>query len=380
VQDSLIEKYLEKKRNELMQYALVLYKLYPIDEESIWKSDDAYNAILSNIIDIYIKKYYLRSFKELNALNNNNYTEDQFKLAISLAIIADAYNEKYNEIKEKYKKGLYDLTIIVYLITNIDKEVNFLQKEDLSTNNIVNKIQKFFSIIDQDKIVTKNPFIINNLANKIKDNVNLERKFFEHLEDKDSYNIFAKYDDNSYFVNYKYNNELLDKYKEVDVERVYDKYNIANDYLKISYELASITLLKFYITGRNVPTLLLPINYEYLKNSKNIDLIKTIFSNVFIKSKIRFSIFYSDYEKNYEKFNILKELGFASVLFMDKDQMILDYSNIKLDLVIYAKDKFLENNPKFSEFTGKENIPYYVVNKNEYISEQELLERYLKED
>ena len=60
--------------------------------------------------------------------------------------------------------------------------------------------------------------------------------------------------------------------------------------------------------------------------------------------------------------------------------MILDYSNIKLDLVIYAKDKFLENNPKFSEFTGKENIPYYVVNKNEYISEQELLERYLKED
>src|SRR5574344_561194 len=164
-----------------MQYALVLYKLYPIDEESIWKSDDAYNAILRNIIDIYIKKYYLRSFKELNALNNNNYTEDQFKLAISLAIIADAYNEKYNEIKEKYKKGLYDLTIIVYLITNIDKEVNFLQKEDLSTNNIVNKIQKFFSIIDQDKIVTKNPFIINNLANKIKDNVNLERKFFEHL-------------------------------------------------------------------------------------------------------------------------------------------------------------------------------------------------------
>jgi hypothetical protein len=244
VQDSLIEKYLEKKRNELMQYALVLYKLYPIDEESIWKSDDAYNAILSNIIDIYIKKYYLRSFKELNALNNNNYTEDQFKLAISLAIIADAYNEKYNEIKEKYKKGLYDLTIIVYLITNIDKEVNFLQKEDLSTNNIVNKIQKFFSIIDQDKIVTKNPFIINNLANKIKDNVNLERKFFEHLENKDSYNIFAKYDDNSYFVNYKYNNELLDKYKEVDVERVYEKYNIANDYLKISYELASITIIK----------------------------------------------------------------------------------------------------------------------------------------
>jgi hypothetical protein len=34
-------------------------------------------------------------------------------------------------------------------------------------------------------------------------------------------------------------------------------------------------------------------------------------------------------------------MGFASVLFMDKDQMILDYSNIKLDLVIYAKDKFI---------------------------------------
>jgi hypothetical protein len=380
VQDSLIEKYLEKKHNELMQYALVLYKLYPIDEFSIWKSDDAYNAILNNIIDIYIKKYYLRSFKELNALNNNNYTEDQFKLAISLAIIADAYNEKYNEIKEKYKKGLYDLTIIVYLITNIDKEINFLQKEDLSTNNIVNKIQKFFAIIDQDKIVTKNPFIINNLANKIKDNVNLERKFFEHLENKDSYNLFAKYDDNSYFVNYRFNNELLDKYKEVDVERVYEKYNIANDYLQISYELTSITLLKFYITGREIPTLLLPINYEYIKNPKNLDLIKKIFNNVFIRSKIRFSIFYSDYEKNYEKFNVLKEMGFASVLFMDKDQMILDYSNIKLDLVIYAKDKFLENNPKFTEFTNHENIPYYVVNKNEYITEQELLEKYLKED
>lgn len=379
MQDTLIDKYLNNKQSELLDYALVLYRIYPSDEESIWQSEEQYKEIINNILKVYYQKYYLRSESELNTLNKDNYSEKEFKLALALAVIADSYDTKYSEIKDKYKKGLYDLTVIIYLITNISKEVTFFQ-ESITINKIIDKLQEYFNVIGQDKVIQKNPFIINNLANKIKDDITLEKKFFEHLESKKSYNSFAKYDEQSYFVKFNYENDNLDRYKENDVLRVYDKYKIYQDYYSICYELASVTILKSFILGKKIPTLLIPIDGDYLTNNKNINLINKMFSNVFIKKQVKFSIFYSDYEKKYEKFNILKDLGFSSVLYMDRNQMILDYSNIKLDLTIYAKDKFLENNPKFLDFTTKENIPFYTVNKNIYISEQELLEACLKED
>lgn len=372
MQNTLIEKYLDFKRKSLISYSSVFYKLYPSQEESIWKSEKEFDEIMSSIIDTYLEKYYFREKKELQELNKNNYTKEEFKLAIALAIIADTYKNKYEELKQKYKKGLYNLTVIVYIITNIDKDINILM-DSVTLTPILEILRNYFKYINQEMIMDKNPFIIDILGNKIKDSTRLLKKFFNTIDSKEAYNLFAKYDDDFYFAKFIFDNSLLDKYKEIDVEKVYSKYKLEEEYFEISYELASLTILKEYSFNGPVKGLILPITANYLKDEKNINFISKTFSNPFIKNKIKFSVVYSEYQKNRDIFNTLRDMKFKLVLYMDKDEMILDYSNIKIDLSIYAKKKFIENNPKFLDFTNKADIECKVVDKNAYLTELELL-------
>lgn len=370
--NALINKYLSNKQKVLCEYASVLYKIYGPDADSLWQQEFEFQSIIKNVVKTYVEKYYLRSKDELEELNTSGYAANDFKLALALAVIADAYGDKYDNLKISKKKGLYNLTIIVYIITNIDRDVTFMDAE-LSSNSIMQKLSEYFKSINQEKLVTKNPFVMNNLANRIKDNKRLEKKFFGSLDNKESFNTFAKYDKDSYFVKYNFDSNLFDKYRDIDVRRVYEKYDVDEDYFDVSYELASVTILKQFVLGHKVYDLILPVTSSYLENNQNIKLINDLFGNPFIKNKIKFSIYYSDYDKKRDKFNILREDGYKLGLFMDREQMILDYSNIKLDLEIYAKDKFIENNPKFKDFVINKDIAFHIVNRNIYKSENDLL-------
>ena len=374
MQNVLLKKYIEFKKKSYMSYATAFYKLYPTSDGSIWKNEDEYEKILSSIFDIYLEKYFFQDIRELKILNNNELTTDEFMLALSLAIIADTYKNRYNDLKTKYKTGLYNLTIILYVILNVDRDINVLN-ESITLNSIINTIRRHFQFINQEHIIDKNPFIIDILANKYKDNKRLLMKFFNSLESGEAYNKFTKYDDNSYFVQFVYENDLLDKYKLTDVERVYEKYHLENEFNEICFDLSSITILKMYSIGKNVFNLILPITAKYLKEEKYLKIIENNFNQPYIKDRIKFSVMYSEYSKNRDAFNVLRELGFKLVLYMDKNEMILDYSNIRLDLSVYAKDRFIDNNPKFLSFTNQKNIECIVVSKNDYISEKDLLKK-----
>ena len=374
MQNTLLNKYFEFKKKSFLAYSSVFYKLYSIENDSIWKNEEEYESILKEIFDLYFNKYYLKAKSELNDLNTKNYNEDEFKLALSLALIADTYKDKYKELKEKHRQSLYNLTIIIYIIINVDKEISAIEGI-VPLNNILDILKKYFKYIKQEDIMNKNPFIIDILGNKIKDSKRSISKFFRSLDSKEAYNTFSKYDYDSYFVKFNYTNDLLDKYSEVDVERVYEKYKFEEEFYEVSYELALITLLKEYIAGGNVKSLILPITGNYLKDEKHIEFIKQTFGNGFIKEKIRFSIVYSEYQKNRDIYNPLRALGFKLVLYMDSNDMILDYSNIRIDLSIYTRQKFIDNNPKFLDFTRNKDIECMIIDQNNYISELELLER-----
>lgn len=374
MQNILLKKYIDFKKKSFMSYSTAFYKLYPASAETMWKNETDYEKILESVFNTYLDKYYFKAQSELEQLNKEEYENDEFKLAVVLAIIADTYKGRYNELKTKYKKGLYDLTSIIYIIINVDREINVLS-DSITLNVIMDKIREYFKYMNQENIMDKNPFIIDILGNKIKDNARLIRKFFNALESKEAYNMFTQYDDVSYFAKFEFNNDLLDKYKVVDVDRVYEKYKFAEEFNEVSYELAFLTILKQFSIGKKVFNIIIPITANYLKDEKHIELIEADFNQMFIKDRIKFSVLYSEYNKNREVFNVLRDMGFKLVLYMDKDEMILDYSNIKLDLSVYAKDKFIENNPKFLSFANQKDIECMVVSKNTYITEYELLRK-----
>ena len=381
MQNEIIHTYLKFKKKSLLSYADTLSKVFVVKEENLWKDDNEFNQIISGILDIYINKYYFRSKKELALMNTNNMKDKEFKLTLSLAMISDYYKDDYKNLKNKYKKSIYNLTLIVYIITNIDKEITFYKDNSVTIKNIVKKINKMYGDIFKNLDLSENTFLADILANKIKDVERKELRFFELVKGNDYYNEFIEYDKGIYFVHFSYELNKLETFKTIDTDYVYEKFKFEDKYLPISYELALITLLKSFVNDTVIPTLLLPVTSKYLSKKKNIEFIKKLFSNPYLKEYVQFSITYDDYKDNYKIFDVLSDLKFDIVLFLGDKEVILNYSRIKFDYILYVTEEFVLNNPRFNNFIETGNVKYKVIDKvNKYILEDNLININIKEE
>lgn len=381
MQNEIIHTYLKFKKKSLLSYADTLSKVFVVKDENLWKDDNEFNQIIGGILDIYINKYYFRSKKELALMNTNNMKDKEFKLTLSLAMISDYYKDDYKNLKNKYKKSIYNLTLIVYIITNIDKEITFYKDNSVTIKNIVKKINKMYGDIFKNLDLSENTFLADILANKIKDVERKELRFFELLKGNDYYNEFIEYDKDIYFVHFSYELNKLETFKTIDTDYVYEKFKFEDKYLPISYELALITLLKSFVNDTVIPTLLLPVTSKYLSKKKNIEFIKKLFSNPYLKEYVQFSITYDDYKDNYKIFDVLSDLKFDIVLFLGDKEVILNYSRIKFDYILYVTEEFVLNNPRFNNFIETGNVKYKVIDKvNKYILEDNLININIKEE
>ena len=62
-------------------------------------------SLIKTLEDKYDNAFFMsrekREQKEMEKLINKEYNEEEYKLALVLAIIADTYGNKYNEIKNR---------------------------------------------------------------------------------------------------------------------------------------------------------------------------------------------------------------------------------------------------------------------------------------
>lgn len=380
MQNELVNKYLLNKQKTLLSYAVTLYKVYDLEDENLWSNEEEFKKLMDSILNKYMSKYYLRDKTYLKNLNTKNLSDKDFKMTLALAVISDHYGGEYNEIKSKFKKSIYNLTIILYIVTNADKQISFYNKYNVTTKNIVNLLNKLFSDVIGKIEIEKNPFIMEMLANKIKESEKKEIRFFESIKDNESYITFLEYSKNSYYVDYSYELRNLMKYDYEDVRYVYRNSKFKEQNMSIMYDLCAVSILKCYSNDCHVPEFIVPVSSTYIKLKTNIENIKRTFSNPYIKEKICFSTYFNDYKKNYNDYLKLNELGFKIVLFMDESQIIVDYSNVKYDFVYYVTEGFIDQNQKFMDFVSKGNVEYKVIGKiNEY-NEDELIQLSLKEE
>lgn len=379
MQNNLIEKFLTNKEKILVSYAMSLHKAFKIDGEDLWNTEEEFKKLMSGIIKIYINKYYLMDYEELNKLNTNNLKEEDFKLTISLAIIVDYYQKGYEEIKEKYKESIYSLTLILYVITNADKKISFYNKYDITNKNIMTLLNKLFGeVIGADKL-EKDPFIMNSLASKIKDAELQEIRFFESLKDSESFITFKKYSEDNYYVKYNYELNSLMKYNNKHINNTFKLYKYKEKYMSVIYDLTAIMILKCYSNNCKVPTFIVPISAEYLCIKSNETKLRKIFSNPNIQSKVKFSSKYNDYKLNYNYYKKLKDLGFTYVQFLNDSDLTLDYKQIKKDTEFYVTQGFFDLHAKFEEHTEKNNVRYSIV-ENDEINEDKLIDLFLEEE
>lgn len=380
MQNELINKYLVCKHSTLLSYAIALYKVYEVENENLWTNEKEFALLMSGILEVYIGKYYLRDKNDIKQLNIKNLSNKDFKMTLSLAVLSDYFGENFTENKKKYKKSLYNLTIILYIVTNADKDISFYNKYNVTTKNILALIDKLFGDVIGESEISKNTFVLEMLANKIKDSEKMELRFFESLKSSESYLEYIKYSDEIFYTDYICELGSLDKFDTSDVEFVYKKYNYREIYYNIVYDLVSITLLKAFSNNCIVPNILVPINSNYLRLSSNINNLKRIFSNPYMKEKIMFSAKYSDYVKKTEEFSKLKELDFKLFLFLDKNEIILDFKNIPKEYEYFVTKQFINKNSGFEEYAEKSKIKYTIINRRRKYNEDELIELCLKKE
>lgn len=381
MQNELINTYLSFKKKTLLSYALTFYKTYDKEDNTLWKNEEEFTNILKGIINVYVNKYYLRTKKELNELNVENLKKEEFLMTLSLAIISDYFKDDYAKKIKEHKKNIYDLTVIIYIVTNIDKKITFYKKGSVAVKNIVNQIKDMFNEIFKKLDVTSNPFLIDVLANKVKDVERKEHRFFELIKGEDFYNDFSLYDKDTYYISFNYDLSSLTKFNKSDAKRVYERYNYKERYIPISYEQASITILKCFVNDIEVPGFILPVTTKYLTNKKNLEKLLATFSNPYIKEKVSFSLNYNDYKNNYKKIKPLRDHKFDIVLFLGDDEFILDYSYIKFDYKLFVTKAFVENNPRFNNFVETGKVNYKIIDSiEEYIKEDELISLYMNKE
>lgn len=369
----LITKYLDNKCKTLYSYASSLIKLYEIDDENLWGNEDELFTVVNGILELYMSNFYLTSELSLEEITNKNLSIEDYKMATSLALVSKYYGKKYKTIKEEYKNSIYNLTLMIYIIINIDKEITFYGKSNVTTKMIVLELIKLFGDAFETLKIDQNPFLVEILANKIRDAERKEIRFFDSLNASECYNVFSKCYNNEYLVDYKIDIDELKSYNSLNVDYVINNCGYKDDYKIISIDYLALTILKCYANKCILPNFLVKIDYNVLTNAKYFKSVTSAFENKRIKEKLFLALSYKDYKKNYSKIQNLKSEGFNFVVILDDSVRVRDFSNLKNDTCYYFNEDMLEKNPEFLSFASRKKIECRVLSDEKAIDERTLI-------
>ena len=176
--------------------------------------------------------------------------------------------------------------------------------------------------------------------------------------------------DNYFKIKYKYNIPEFKNYRPKDVKKFFKR--IEDDLNVLSYELATLTILKSKMLNKNV-TLLFPCDLEFYKKESEINKLSRVLENEEIKSSIKLLVQYDDYTKNKEVIRLLLNAGFELALEFNtsEDVAYKTFNEIKTAIV---PREFINSN-KGNIDSWKENGVNFVI-KNEVrkeISEEKVL-------
>lgn len=352
--NEIVVSFLSNKHKTLVSYARTLYGVLDVVGTSLWLNEDEYLTIVSNILKMYVDKYYLRDDDALSLLNGGNRPDNKFRKEMSQALILDYYGSDYDSVSIDFGESINELRLIVYLVISIDKDITFYDKNKVSLINIERSLVKLFIDYLDDKRVNRYPFLFEVLSNKINDSERKEIRFFESLKlDSDSL-LFKKLGDDYYTV--KYNLCILDEDEE-SIDGIINNGKIDKSIFSLLNQLVTLTLLKGFSNNCLVPTLLVELKSIYLYDRNLFTELLNLYSNNYIRDKVLFVINYNDYVSNKKAFGTAEEYGLNFIIrlesgFLNYDTLIDKYpylitDDLEDDLIEFELDYIIDEDEDY---------------------------------
>ena len=354
---SVIDKYVEKKQKDILDYAKILESIITLQDNKMWNNKSEFVIRCKDIIGLYAKEYY---FDNNNHRNNPiEFCNDNVNLI--LKVILESFKSKNESDSLKTQKNeVFLLTIILCTAIYLDISTNVIDGNVTDTKNKFKYLLQYFQKIQILKVYVNDRIRINDLFDLIRKNNKEDIKAFELFSDNNYKNIYIPYTitPSYYLVNFQYHVNGLENFDKNMVSKV--KKNYLPKLLNISFNLLSIDLLKELISNRKMKIYLIKMND--LLNKRN-NLFK-VFDNEILKKYIKVII---PFEKELDYADGIKELEKLKI------PVIYEYTGtdhvkdgiFTYDLEIITNNAFLTNNEDNKMLWEKNGIKFVTKNMEE---------------
>lgn len=333
---SIVDKYLNKKKKELYEYSKEVNNLLEYNKSQIWSNDSEFNSLVKSTIDKYVDSYYFKPMTEFDGYSDYFGAlvkcDNRFKTVLVCAI--DSVIDEKN--KEDNKVSYYIVSLIVYTAIALNRFTYPYNNYKIIITNVFTIIDAMFKNIDFMRYKDSSK-LRKELTASIKGNALSESRFFESLNALNndvSGNMYetVDFEGKYYTVKYKYKIPELNNYRQRDVDKYFKR--ISDDLNSLSYELATITILKSKMLNKDI-TLLFPADLEFYRKESEINKLSKVISNEGIKNSVKLLVEYDDYVKNKEVIRILANAGFEMALNFDNaaDVPYRTFNEIKTAIV-----------------------------------------------
>ena len=202
---SVIDKYVEKKKKDILEYAKILESLITLEDNKMCNNRTEFSAECKEIIAIYADKYYF-----LNNTHRDNpieYLNDNINNILQSIIEYCKTDTEKQKMLNELKNETFLLSVIICTSCYLDIATNVIDGNFPDTKNKFKYLLSYLKKTKILKVYASDRIRINDLFDAIKKNAKEDGKFFEYYESPDCTNEFIVYTQNplQYLVKFKYN-------------------------------------------------------------------------------------------------------------------------------------------------------------------------------
>lgn len=352
---SIINKYVEKKEKDLLEYAKILENLISVEDNKMWQNKREFTTYASGILERYVNLYYFQNNKHRD--NPIEYANDNINFVLK-SLIDYIKEENKTSILSDLKNETFLLSVIICTSCYVDIASNVID------GNIVDTKEKFKYLLNylaKTKIlkIKDNKYIINDLFEEIKKNNSNDKKVLEAF-DSDEYKLTFKMISNNplyYEIVFDYEIPELKEFDQKLTQKVLKKYEDKLCELKLT--LIDYYILKELISNRDMPKYMVKIN----KSMKKLNISKFFHDN-YIKEFVSILIPYEE-EVDYQKIINNYRTNEVEVIYDYYDTANINSTIFEDNTKYLVKKEFLINNLDNKNNFMKMNINFIVKNKEE---------------
>ncbi len=354
---NVIDKYVEKKKKDLFEYAKILEQIIMVDDNKLWKNKEEFKGLAKGVIEKYTSLYYFEN--NVNRDNPIKYSNDNINNVLKSIIAYFQDNNNLSSLKT-YKNETFLLSVIICSACYLDFACNVIDGNYVDTKNKFKYLLLYLKKTNILKVYNNDKININDLFEQIKKNIKEDEKAFEYFKSDSWQNKYYLYTGEPlyYKFDFKYQITGLNEFDEKLVNEVAKDYEIK--FLNMSYELLTVDILEELVSNREMINYLVPIN-KILK--KKPGLLKN-FDNGYIKGYMKLLVNTNEEAEYNDLLNEAQKMGLRIIYEYDGvDNVNSDIFTYDMEIIV--KKEFLKNNEENLYEWQKNNIKFVIKNKED---------------